>query len=84
MKHLKKSNLLKSLSGIISVWDLLSSTLENGNLKAFSKELNTLILNLKNTSKAFKFISESNPNDNNQIVNKLQITYILLIIQFLI
>lgn len=70
MKHLKKSNLLKSLSGTISIWDLLSSTLENGNIQAFSKELNTLIINLKNASKSFKFISEceSNSIDNDQMV----------------
>lgn len=70
MKHVKKSNLIKSLSGTISVWDLLSNTLESGNLQAFSKELNTLLINLKNISKSLKLIStcESNPIDNNQMV----------------
>ncbi|XP_029344266.1 uncharacterized protein LOC100159413 isoform X2 [Acyrthosiphon pisum] len=69
MKHLKKTNLMKSLSGTISVWDLLSSTLESGGLQAFSKELNTLIINLRNLSKSFKIVSncESNSIDNNQM-----------------
>lgn len=61
---------MKSLSGTISVWDLLSSTLENEGLHAFSKELNTLIMNLKSISKSLKLVSkcESNPIDNNQMV----------------
>jgi len=70
MKHLKKPNLLKSLSGTVSVSDLLYSTLESGNLQLFSKELNTLIINLKNISKSLKLVSkcESNPIDDNQMV----------------
>lgn len=73
MKHLKKSNVIKSLSGTISVWDLLSNSLENGNLQAFSKELNTLIINLKSISKSLKLVStcESNHLDNNQMVRSL-------------
>ncbi|XP_015366704.1 PREDICTED: uncharacterized protein LOC107163681 [Diuraphis noxia] len=69
IKHLKKTNLMKSLSGTISVWDLLSSTLESGGLQAFSKELNTLIINLRSLSKSFKIVSncESNSIDNNHI-----------------
>lgn len=70
MKHLKKPNLIKSLIGTISVWDLLSSTLESGNLQAFSKELNTLIINLKSISKSLKLVSkcESNSINDNQMV----------------
>jgi len=70
MKHLKKTNLIKSLSGTISVWDLLSSTLESGGLQAFAKELNTLILNLRGLSKSFQIVSncESDSIDNNQMV----------------
>lgn len=70
MKHLKKTNLMKSLSGTISVWDLLSSTLESGGLQSFSKELNTLILNLRSLSKSFQIVSncKSNSTDNNQMV----------------
>lgn len=70
MKHVKKSNIVKTLSGTISIWDLLSSTLENGNLQAFSKEINTLLVNLKSISKSLKLVStcESNPNDNSQMV----------------
>lgn len=70
MKHLKKPNLIKSLIGTISVWDLLSSTLEGGNLQAFSKELNTLIINLKSIAKSLKLVSkcESNSIDDNQMV----------------
>lgn len=73
IKHLKKSNIIKSLSGTISVWDLLSNSLENGNLQAFSKELNTLIINLKSISKSLKLVStcESNHLDNNQMVRSL-------------
>lgn len=73
MKHLQKPNIIKSLSGTISVWDLLYDTLENGNLQSFSKELNTLIINLKNLSKSFKLVSkcESYPIDNNQMVKCL-------------
>ncbi|XP_026808721.1 uncharacterized protein LOC113550949 isoform X2 [Rhopalosiphum maidis] len=69
MKHLKKTNLMKSLSGTISVWDLLSSTLESDGLLAFSKELNTLIINLRSLSKSLKFVSncESNSIDNSQM-----------------
>lgn len=69
MKHLKKTNLMKSLSGTISVWDLLSSTLESGGLQAFSKELNTLIINLRSLSKSLQIVSncESNSIDNNQM-----------------
>lgn len=69
MKHLKKTNLMKSLSGTISVWDLLSSTLESGGLQSFSKELNTLILNLRSLSKSFQIVSncKSNSTDNNQM-----------------
>lgn len=61
---------MKSLSGTISVWDLLSSTLESEGLQAFSKELNTLIINLRNLSKSFKIVSncESHSIDNNQMV----------------
>lgn len=75
MKHLKKSNLIKSLSGTISTWDLLSSMLENGNLQAFSKELNTLVINLKSISKSFKLVSECEPNpiDNNLMVKQLKL-----------
>lgn len=74
MKHLQKSNIIKSLSGTISVWDLLYDTLENGNLQLFSKELNTLIVNLKNLSKSLKLVSkcESYPIENNQMVKYLQ------------
>ncbi|CAH1709762.1 uncharacterized protein LOC114124648 [Aphis gossypii] len=69
MKHLKKTNLIKSLSGTISVWDLLSSILENDGLQGFTKELNTLIINLRNLSKSLKFVSncESNSIDNSQM-----------------
>ncbi|VVC32051.1 Hypothetical protein CINCED_3A009552 [Cinara cedri] len=69
MKHLKKPNLIKSLSETISVWDLLSCTLDSGNLQEFSKELNTLIINLRNVSKSLKLISkcESNLIDSNQM-----------------
>lgn len=74
MKHLKKSNLIKSLTGTITVWDLLANTLENGNLQAFAKELSTLLMNLKIISKSLKLVSkcESNPIDNSQMVNYLQ------------
>lgn len=70
MKHLKKSNLIKSLSGTVSVWDLLSSNLESGNLQEFSKELQTLIINLKSVSKSLKLVSECESNllNNNQMV----------------
>jgi len=70
MKHLKKTNLIKSLSGTISVWDLLSSILENDGLQGFTKELNTLIINLRSLSKSLKFVSncESNSIDNSQMV----------------
>lgn len=70
MKHLKKTNLIKSLSGTISVWDLLSSILENDGLRGFTKELNTLIINLRSLSKSLKFVSncESNSIDNSQMV----------------
>ncbi|KAF0769931.1 Uncharacterized protein FWK35_00002689 [Aphis craccivora] len=69
MKHLKKTNLIKSLSGTISVWDLLSSILENDGLQGFTKELNTLIINLRSLSKSLKFVSncESNSIDNSQM-----------------
>jgi len=71
MKHLKKSNIIKSLSGTISVWDLLSSSLESGNLQEFSKELNTLIINLKSMSKSLKLVTKCkcDSNDVNQMVN---------------
>lgn len=79
MKHLKKTNLIKSLSGTISVWDLLSSTLESGGLQAFSKELNTLIINLRSLSKSFKIVSncESNSIDNNQMVKYIKYPILL-------
>lgn len=82
MKHVKKSNLVKTLSGTISIWDLLSITLENGNLQAFSKEINTLLVNLKSISKTLKLVStcESNPIDNNQMVKKLLIKHLILFI----
>lgn len=82
MKHVKKSNLVKTLSGTISIWDLLSSTLENGNLQAFSKEINTLLVNLKSISKSLKLVStcESNPIDNNQMVKNLLIKHLILFI----
>ncbi|XP_025418951.1 uncharacterized protein LOC112689450 isoform X2 [Sipha flava] len=69
MKHLKKSNLIKSLSGTVSVWDLLSSNLESGNLQEFSKELQTLIINLKSVSKSLKLVSkcESSLINHNQM-----------------
>lgn len=71
MKHLKKSNIIKSLSGTISTWDLLSSSLESGNLMEFSKELNILIFNLKSVSKSLKLVSKCkcDSNDNSQLVN---------------
>lgn len=79
MKHLKKPNLLKTLCGTISVWDLLYSILENGNLQLFSKELSTIIINLKSISKSLKLVSEceSNPIDVNQMVKKQNVSLIL-------
>lgn len=73
MKSLKKSSIVKTLSSTISVWDILSSTLENGNLQAFSKELNTLLINLKSMSKSLKLASkcETNHIDNSQMVKQL-------------
>lgn len=70
IKNLKKANIIKSLSGTVSAWDLLSSTLENENLQEFSKELNTLFTNLKSISKSLKLVSKckSNPIDNSQMV----------------
>lgn len=82
MKHLKKTNLIKSLSGTISIWDLLSSILENDGLQGFTKELNTLIINLRNLSKSFKFVSncESNSIDNSQMVKFMKYLTILICI----
>lgn len=84
MKHLKKTNLIKSLSGTISVWDLLSSILENDGLQGFTKELNTLIINLRNLSKSLKFVSncESNSIDNSQMVKFMK--YLVVCIYFIL
>jgi len=81
MKHIEKSNLVKSLYGTISIWDLLSNTLESGNLQAFSKEINTLIINLKNVSKSLKLVSKckSNHIDDNQMVKYLLIRLIIFV-----
>lgn len=70
MKSLKKPNIIKSLSGTVSAWDLLSNTLESENLQEFSKELNTLLINLKSISKSLKLVSKckSNPIDDSQMV----------------
>lgn len=82
MKHLKKTNLIKSLSGTISVWDLLSSILENDGLQGFTKELNTLIINLRSLSKSFKCVSncESNSIDNSQMVKFMKYLTLLVCI----
>lgn len=70
MKHIKKSNLIKALSGTVSVWDLLSSNLESGNLQEFSKELQTVIVNLRSLSESLKFVSKCKSSlvNNNQMV----------------
>ncbi|XP_050422612.1 uncharacterized protein LOC126834604 [Adelges cooleyi] len=69
MKHIKKTNILKSLTGTISPWDLLASNLDNGNLQMFSKELNTIIINLRNLSKMLTQIPdcELNAPDNTKM-----------------
>lgn len=73
MKHIKKSNLIKSLIGTISVWDLLAGLLDSENLQAFAKELSIILMNLKIISKSLKIVSkcESNPIDSSQMVNLL-------------
>ncbi|XP_050539479.1 uncharacterized protein LOC126904473 isoform X2 [Daktulosphaira vitifoliae] len=71
LKHLKKPSIIKSLNGIISPWDIMSSLLNTGNIKTFSEELNMFITKLRSLSEYLTLITDRELNSDEK--NKMKV-----------